>query len=108
MFAIILLAGARMTGISSPLKDKGMTTETNRAQARGPRGISRIDPALREAAAGLSIVEYRAESLPAERQRADRLAAERVAAVDTGNVSIEDRAIAGPGHRRLACGCIAA
>jgi acetyl esterase/lipase len=78
-----------------------MTTETNRAQAKGRRGISRIDPALRDVAAGLDIVEFRAETLPAERERADRLAAERAAAVDTGSVAIEDRAIAGPGDQRL-------
>ena len=75
-----------------------MTTETNRAR---PRGMSRIDPALREAAARLDIFEFRAESLPAERERADRLAAERAAAVDTGSVAVEDRAITGPGDRRL-------
>ncbi|MBV8860678.1 MAG: alpha/beta hydrolase [Mycobacterium sp.] len=75
-----------------------MTTKTNRAR---PRGLSRIDPALREAAAGLDIVEFRAESLPAERERADRLAAERAAAADTGSVSIEDRAIVGPSDRKL-------
>lgn len=75
-----------------------MTTETDRAR---PRGLSRIDPALRDAAASLDIVEFRAESLPAERQRADRLAAERAASVDTGSVTIEDHAITGPGNRRL-------
>src|ERR1700722_11246075 len=58
-----------------------MTTETDRAQPRGLRGISRI--------------------APAERERADRLAAERAAAVDTGSVEIEDRAISGPGDERL-------
>ena len=84
-----------------------MTTETDRAQAR-PRGISRIDPALRDAAAGLDIVEFDAESLPAERERADRLAAERAAAVDTGSVEIEDRAITGPGSGGLVCGFTAA
>ncbi len=87
-----------MTSISPRLKDKSMTTETNRAR---PRGLSRIDPALREAAAGLDIVEFRTESLPAERERADRLAAGRAAAVDTGSVAIEDRAITGPGDGRL-------
>jgi len=78
-----------------------MTTETDRVRLKGPRGISRIDPALRDAAAALDIVEFRAASLPAERERADRLAAERAAAVDTGSVEIEDRAITGPGGRRL-------
>jgi acetyl esterase len=87
-----------MTGIAPRLKDKSMTTETNRAR---PRGLSRIDPALREAAAGLDIVEFRAESLPAERERADRLAAERAAAADTGGVAIEALAITGPGDQRL-------
>ncbi len=81
-----------------PPKDKAMTTETNRAR---PRGLSRIDPALREAAAGLDIVEFRAESLPTEREHADRLAAGRAAAADTGSVAIEDRAITGPGDQRL-------
>src|ERR1700733_13518255 len=75
-----------------------MTTEIDRAR---PRSLGRIDPALRDAAASLDIVEFRAESLPAERERADRLAAERAAAVDTGSVEIEDRAISGPGDERL-------
>ena len=56
-----------------------MTTETDRAR---PRGLGRIDPALRDAAAGLDVNEFQAESLPAERARADRIAAERAAAVD--------------------------
>ena len=78
-----------------------MTTETDRARAARPRGIGRIDPALREAAAGLDVNEFRAESLPAERERADRIAADRAAAVDTGNVEIEDRAIPGPAGQQL-------
>ena len=49
----------------------------------------------------LGIAEFRAESLPAERERANRLAAERAAAVDTGSVEIEDRSIAGPDGRPL-------
>jgi acetyl esterase len=73
-----------------------MTTETHRAGVGRPRGIGRIDPALRDAAAGLDIDEFRAESLPEERARADRIAADRAAAVDTGNVAVEDRAIPGP------------
>ena len=36
-----------------------MTTETDRAR---PRSLGRIDPALRDAAASLDIVEFRAES----------------------------------------------
>lgn len=75
-----------------------MTTETNRTR---PQGLSRIDPALRDGAAGLEILEYRAESLSAERERADRLAAERAAAADPAGVVIEDRTITGPDDRRL-------
>ncbi|HZE14626.1 MAG TPA: alpha/beta hydrolase [Mycobacterium sp.] len=75
-----------------------MTTETNRVR---PQGLSRIDPALRDTAAMLDIDEYRAESLPAERDRANRLAAERAAAVDTGSVAIETRSITGPSGQRL-------
>ena len=75
-----------------------MTTETDRAR---PRSLGRIDPALRDAAASLDIVEFRAESLPAERARADRIAAGRAAAVDTGSVEIEDLAIPGPAGQQL-------
>jgi acetyl esterase/lipase len=75
-----------------------MTTETNRVR---PQALSRIDPALRDVASGLDIVEFRVESLPAERERADRLAAERAAAVDTDSVAIDDRVITGPGDRQL-------
>jgi acetyl esterase/lipase len=78
-----------------------MTTEIDRAEARRPRGIGRIDPALRDAAAGLDIDDFRAESLPAERERADRTAADRAAAVDTGNVEVKGYAIAGPGGHQL-------
>ena len=78
-----------------------MTTETDRATTERPRGIGRIDPALRDAAAGLDVNEFQAESLPAERERADRIAADRAAAVDTGNVAIEDRAIPGPAGQQL-------
>src|SRR5271170_4771803 len=78
-----------------------MTTETDRVRAGRPRGISRVDPALRDAAAGLDVHEFRTESLPAERERADRIAADRAAAVDAGNVEIEDRAIRGPAGQQL-------
>ncbi|WP_293001826.1 alpha/beta hydrolase [Mycobacterium sp.] len=78
-----------------------MTTETDRAEATRPRGISRIDPALRDAAAKSAIVEFQADSLPAERERIDRLAADRAAAVDTSDVQVEDRAIAGPAGEPL-------
>jgi acetyl esterase len=40
-----------------------MTTETDHAR---PRNLGRIDPALRDAAAGLDIAEFRFESLPAD------------------------------------------
>src|SRR6201999_4481949 len=49
----------------------------------------------------LDVKESQAESLPAERERADRIAADRAAAVDTGNVAIEDRAIPGPAGQQL-------
>jgi acetyl esterase len=78
-----------------------MTTEVDRAEAKRPRGISRIDPALRAAAAGLELAEFRTESLPGERERANRLAAERAAAVDATDVHIEDRAVAGPDGEQL-------
>ncbi len=78
-----------------------MTTEIDRAETKRPRGISRIDPALRDAAAGLEIAEFRTESLPAERARADVLAADRAAAVDTTDVQIEDRGIPGPDGGQL-------
>src|SRR6201992_3457821 len=78
-----------------------MTTETDRAGAARPRGIGRIDPALRDAAASLAVNDFRAESLPAERERADRIAADRAAAVDTANVAIADRVIPGPGGQQL-------
>ena len=78
-----------------------MTTETDRAEATRPKGIGRIDPALRDAAAALDIAEFRTESLPAERARADRLAADRAAAVDAAGVQVENRAIAGPGGGQL-------
>ncbi len=78
-----------------------MTTATDRAGAARPRGISRIDPALREVAAGLDIAEFRTESLPAERERANRLAAERAATAELGDVLVEDRVIAGPDGGQL-------
>lgn len=75
-----------------------MTTETDRVR---PRGLGRIDPVLRDSAAALDIVEFRTESLPGERDRADRTAAERAAAVDTSGVEVEDRVITGPGGQQL-------
>jgi acetyl esterase len=66
-----------------------------------PQGINRIDPVLRDAASELGIVEFRAETLAAEREHANRLAAERAAAVDTDGVAIESRSISGPGGQQL-------
>jgi acetyl esterase len=73
-------------------------TQTNLTR---PQGLSRIDPALRDTAAGLRIVEFLVESLPAEREHANRTAAERAAAVNTSGVTVESRSIAGPDGRRL-------
>ena len=69
-------------------------TQTNLTR---PQGLSRIDPALRDAAAALGVAEFLAETLPAEREQADRPAAGRAAAVDADGVAIESRTIAGPG-----------
>ena len=71
-------------------------TQTNLTR---PQGLSRIDPALRDAAAELGIVEFLIETLPAEREHANRVAAERAAAVDTSGVVVESRTIAGPDGR---------
>ncbi|OBB67825.1 MULTISPECIES: alpha/beta hydrolase [unclassified Mycobacterium] len=73
-------------------------TQTNLTR---PQGLNRIDPVLREAATALGVVEFRAETLPAEREHADRLAAERAAAVGTADVAVETRTIAGPGGHEL-------
>jgi acetyl esterase len=66
-----------------------------------PQGLNRIDPVLREAAIELGIAEFQVETLSAEREHANRLAAERAAAVDTDGVAIESRSIAGPGGQQL-------
>jgi acetyl esterase len=73
-------------------------TQSNAAR---PQGLRRLDPAVREAAAGLGIVEFRAGTLPAEREQANRRAAERAAAVDTAGVTVESRSIPGPDGRQL-------
>ena len=75
-----------------------MTTDAN---LRRPQGLSRIDPALRDTAARLNIADSRLETLQAERDDADRMAAERAAAVDTASVAIESRSIICPGGHRL-------
>src|SRR5258708_17746160 len=73
-------------------------TQTN---IERPKGLSRLDPVLRDTAAELGILEFRAETLPAERERANRVAAERAAGANTDGVSIESRSIAGPGGGQL-------
>ncbi len=73
-------------------------TQTNLTR---PQGLSRIDPALRDAAAGLGVAEFRVESLPAERAHANRMAAERAAAVDTAGVAVEAGSIPGADGRQL-------
>ena len=47
-------------------------TQTNLAR---PHGLNRIDPVLRDAAVELGAFEFRAETLPAEREHANLLAA---------------------------------
>lgn len=74
-------------------------TQTNTAR---PQGLARLDPVLREAAIELGIVEFRAETLPVEREHANLRAAERAAAVDNnGGVAVESRSIVGPDGRPL-------
>jgi acetyl esterase len=73
-------------------------TQTNLTR---PQGLGRIDPALRDTAAGLGVVEFLSESLPAEREHAKRTAAERAAAADTTGISVESRSIAGPDGQQL-------
>jgi acetyl esterase len=77
-------------------------TQTNLTR---PQGLNRIDPVLREVAIELGVVEFRAETLSAEREHANRLAAERVAAAEVKAVEtavpIETRSIDGPDGRPL-------
>lgn len=73
-------------------------TQTNVTR---PQGLNRLDPALRDAALELGVVEFRSETLADERTHADRLAAERAAAADTDGVHIETRSITGPGGHQL-------
>jgi acetyl esterase len=79
------------------MRASGMT-QMNRVR---PQGFNRIDPVLREAATDLGVVEFRPETLPAEREHANLLAARRAAAADTDGVSVESRSIAGPDGRQL-------
>jgi acetyl esterase/lipase len=73
-------------------------TQTNLTR---PQALSRIDPTLREAAIELGVVEFRTETLRAEREHANLRAAERAAAADTDGVAVESRSIAGPDGRQL-------
>lgn len=73
-------------------------TQTNLTR---PQGFNRIDPALREIAAELGVVEFRAETLPAEREHADLLAARRAGAANSDGVAVESRSIAGAGGKPL-------
>jgi acetyl esterase len=75
-----------------------MTTEAN---VERPQGLSRIDPAVRDAAAALDVFEFGTESLVAERARAEGLAAQRAAGVDATGVAIESCFIAGPTNQPL-------
>jgi acetyl esterase len=79
-------------------EDKRDMTQTNLTR---PQGLSRIDPALRDTAAGLGVAEFRTETLPAEREKANRAAADRAAAVDTTDVDVETRSITGPDGAQL-------
>ncbi len=79
--------------MTSRRKRIGMT-QTNLAR---PHGLTRIDPVLRDAAVELGAFEFRAETLAAEREHANLLAAQRAAAADPSGVSIDSRSIAGPG-----------
>jgi len=73
-------------------------TQTNLTR---PQGLTRIDPVLREAAIELGVVEFRAETLAAERERANLVAARRAAAVETNGVAVESRSIPGPDGQPL-------
>jgi acetyl esterase len=66
-----------------------------------PQGLNRLDPVLRDAAIEQGVVEFRAETLSAEREHANRLAAQRAGAVDPDGIAIESRSIDGPGGRQL-------
>jgi acetyl esterase len=75
-----------------------VTTEAN---LEGPQGLSRIDPALRTAAAAVDVFEFSAESLKAERAKSDALGAQRAAAADTAGVGVDSWPIPGPAGGQL-------
>ncbi|WP_407686367.1 alpha/beta hydrolase [Mycobacterium sp. HUMS_1102779] len=66
-----------------------------------PQGLSRIDPMLRDAAIELGVAEFRIETLPAERGRANSVAAGRAAAADTAGVTVASETVPGPGGGKL-------
>jgi acetyl esterase len=70
-----------------------MTTYTNLA---APQDLSRIDPALRAAAADLDVLEFDSATLQVERDRLNHTSATRAAAVDATGVDIASEAITGP------------
>jgi acetyl esterase len=94
---VYLEEGFPAVAMNDPEDEEDMT-QTNLTR---PQGLSRIDPALRAAAAELGVVEFRTETLPVEREKANLRAAERAAAVDTAGVDVETRAIAGPNGAQL-------
>lgn len=73
-------------------------TQTNLAR---PQGLGRLDPAVRDTAEKLGVVEFSAETLTAEREQANRAAAERAAAAGSGDVVVESRSISGPDGGQL-------
>jgi acetyl esterase len=70
-----------------------VTTEAN---VERPQGLSRIDPALRAAAAALDVFEFSADTLKAERASVDAAGAQRAAAADATGVAIDPWTIPGP------------
>ncbi len=78
-----------------------MTTETDRARPRGPEGSAASTRHCVTPQPAWTSTNSMRSRCPAERERADRLAADRAAAVDTGDVEIEDRAIPGPAGQQL-------
>ena len=75
-----------------------MTAEANPER---PQGLSRIDPALRAAAAELDVFDFRAGCLADERARVDRVGVGNAASADAAGVAIESRVIGGSGGHRI-------
>jgi len=85
----------------SPHHEHGRSEGMTQTNLTRPQGLNRIDPVLRETALELGVVEFRAETLPAEREHANLRAAQRAAVVDTDGVAVESRSIAGPDGQQL-------